>query len=56
MKKILTMTLALFAFAPAAVAQDYPTRVITLVSPFPAGGPSDTTARMLIGPMSKELG
>jgi len=47
---------ALFAFAPAASAQDYPTRVITLISPFPAGGPSDTTARMLTGPMSKALG
>ncbi|MDP2356636.1 MAG: tripartite tricarboxylate transporter substrate-binding protein [Beijerinckiaceae bacterium] len=56
MKKTLTFALALLAFAPAAVAQDYPTRVITLISPFPPGGPSDTTARMLIGPMSKELG
>ncbi len=56
MKKILTIALALFAVAPAAVAQDYPTRIITLVSPFPAGGPSDTTARLVAGAMSKELG
>jgi tripartite-type tricarboxylate transporter receptor subunit TctC len=40
----------------AAHAQDYPTRHITLVSPFPAGGPSDTTARLVVGPMSKALG
>ncbi len=56
MKKILTIALALFAVAPAAVAQEYPTRIITLVSPFPAGGPSDTTARLVAGAMSKELG
>jgi tripartite-type tricarboxylate transporter receptor subunit TctC len=37
-------------------AQDYPTRVITLVAPFPPGGPSDTTARLIVGPMSKALG
>ena len=39
-----------------AGAQDYPSRHITLVSPFPAGGPSDTTARLIAGPMSKYLG
>ncbi len=38
------------------MAQEYPTRIITLVSPFPAGGPSDTTARLVAGAMSKELG
>lgn len=37
-------------------AQAYPTRVITLVSPFPPSGPSDTTARLIIGPMSQALG
>jgi tripartite-type tricarboxylate transporter receptor subunit TctC len=56
------IALALAAFAslsPAlspALAQDYPNRIITLVSPFPPGGPSDTTARMIIGPMAKALG
>lgn len=42
--------------APAAQAQDYPNRFITLISPFPGGGPSDTAARLVIGPMSKALG
>lgn len=46
----------LAACLTTAHAQDYPTRHITLISPFPAGGPSDTTARMVIGPMSKALG
>jgi tripartite-type tricarboxylate transporter receptor subunit TctC len=54
--KRLIVALALIALAPNAFAQDYPNRVITLVSPFPPGGPSDTTARMIIGPMSKALG
>ena len=40
----------------SALAQDYPNRVITLVAPFPPGGPSDTTARMIVGPMAKALG
>lgn len=59
MKKIVMLALALAALAalaPAAFAQNYPNRVITLVTPFPPGGPSDTTARMIIGPMSQALG
>lgn len=56
MNRVLTLALALFATLSGAAAQDYPSRVITLVSPFPPGGPSDTTARMIIGPMSKALG
>jgi len=56
LKKTILLALVVSAFAPAAQAQNYPDRVITLVSPFPPGGPSDTTARMIIGPMSKALG
>src|SRR5687767_992730 len=39
----------------SANAQDYPTKVITLVVPFAAGGPTDTVARLLGGPMTKTL-
>ncbi len=56
MQRILTLALALFAMPLSAFAQDFPDRVITLVAPFPPGGPSDTTARMIIGPMSQALG
>ena len=55
MKKLIAV-LALCALGAGAWAQDYPTRNIVLVAPFPPGGPSDTTARMIIGPMSQALG
>jgi len=55
-KKILVLALAFFAATPGAFAQGYPDRNIILVTPFPPGGPSDTTARMIVGPMAKALG
>jgi tripartite-type tricarboxylate transporter receptor subunit TctC len=42
--------------AQDALAQDFPTRFVTLVAPFQAGGPSDTVARLIAAPMSKALG
>ncbi|MBB3999611.1 tripartite tricarboxylate transporter substrate-binding protein [Aureimonas pseudogalii] len=48
--------LAAVAFAPAALAQDYPTQPITVVVPFSAGGPTDTVARLVAQVMSKDLG
>jgi tripartite-type tricarboxylate transporter receptor subunit TctC len=56
MKKVLsTIVMAILWAAPAA-AQKYPTRVITMVVPFTAGGPTDTVARLIAAPMSKTLG
>jgi tripartite-type tricarboxylate transporter receptor subunit TctC len=55
-KRRLMLAVALFALVGSAAAQDYPNRIITLVSPYPPGGPSDTTARLIIGPMEKVLG
>jgi tripartite-type tricarboxylate transporter receptor subunit TctC len=37
-------------------AQDYPTRPITIVCPFAAGGATDVLARVISDPMSKALG
>ena len=39
-----------------ANAQSYPTRSITLVVPYPAGGPSDTLARVIAERMKAALG
>jgi len=44
------------AGAPSARAQEFPARFVTIVAPFQAGGPSDTVARLVAGPMSKVLG
>lgn len=44
------------ASSTVALAQNYPTRPITVVVPFAAGGPVDTLARMLTGRMRQFLG
>jgi tripartite-type tricarboxylate transporter receptor subunit TctC len=40
----------------AAAAQNYPSRPITVIAPFPPGGPSDALARILSGPLEAALG
>jgi len=47
---------AIFTGALPVAAQDYPTRPITLVVPFPAGGGNDTVARVVAEKMSRTLG
>ncbi|MFZ0148993.1 MAG: tripartite tricarboxylate transporter substrate binding protein [Xanthobacteraceae bacterium] len=44
------------SFSHAAFALDYPTRPITIVCPFAAGGATDVLARVLADPMGKSLG
>lgn len=51
-----TLVLCLAALAPAAHAQNYPSRPITLIVPWGAGGGTDAVARMLGALMEKELG
>jgi tripartite-type tricarboxylate transporter receptor subunit TctC len=41
---------------PAVHAQGYPTRNITMIVPFPAGGSSDTVARIVAEGMARHLG
>ncbi len=36
-------------------AQKYPDKVITIIVPFTAGGPTDTVARLIAQPMTKVL-
>jgi tripartite-type tricarboxylate transporter receptor subunit TctC len=47
---------AAIASPAAAWAQAWPTRTVTLVVPFAAGGPTDVVARTLAASMSKTLG
>jgi putative tricarboxylic transport membrane protein len=54
--RALTMIPALMLGLTPASAQDYPTRPITMIVPFPAGGPTDTVARVTAQEMSKLLG
>jgi tripartite-type tricarboxylate transporter receptor subunit TctC len=57
MKKFsVCVALATLAFAGAASAQSYPTRPITMIVPYGAGGPVDVLARLLIEPMRQALG
>jgi tripartite-type tricarboxylate transporter receptor subunit TctC len=51
---ILAATVA--ALHGPAQAQDYPTRTITMVVPFTAGGPTDTVARLVAEAMQRDLG
>lgn len=55
MQKLTTFVLAATA-AFAASAQDFPSKPITMVVPFAAGGPTDTVARQLAESMRKHLG
>src|SRR5688500_10316656 len=48
--------LALAVVAGSAFAQQYPTRNITMLVPYAAGGPTDTVARVVAQPMGKRLG
>src|SRR5258706_9405831 len=48
--------IAVLLLALAARAQEFPTRPVTLVVPFSAGGPTDTIARILAQRMTRSLG
>ena len=47
---------ALMALVATASAEDWPTRPVTLVVPFAAGGPVDTGARIMAARLSEILG
>jgi tripartite-type tricarboxylate transporter receptor subunit TctC len=52
----LVLALLALGMPAAAHAQAFPSKVITVVVPFPAGGPTDTVTRLLGQSMSKTLG
>jgi tripartite-type tricarboxylate transporter receptor subunit TctC len=47
---------ALIAFTGVAAAQEYPTRPVTMVIPFAAGGPQDGIGRLVAQRLSETLG
>jgi tripartite-type tricarboxylate transporter receptor subunit TctC len=57
MRKALAVVVALFTLGTFAVAaDDFPSHVVTMVVPYPAGGPTDTIARILAERLQGALG
>jgi tripartite-type tricarboxylate transporter receptor subunit TctC len=56
MRRLVLAVFAALAFAGSAVAQNFPSRPITIIVPFSAGGPSDAMARILAERMKIALG
>jgi tripartite-type tricarboxylate transporter receptor subunit TctC len=52
----LIAAIAAVAISMPAIAQRYPSRAVTIVVPFAAGGPTEAVARIVGQAMSKSLG
>jgi tripartite-type tricarboxylate transporter receptor subunit TctC len=56
MRRTILLAAAVVAFATAAQAQQFPTRPVTLIVPWPAGGSTDIGMRALAAATEKHLG
>jgi tripartite-type tricarboxylate transporter receptor subunit TctC len=56
MRRLVELALACVALAASAAAQPYPSRPVTMIAPYPAGGPTDTLARILAERLQVTLG
>jgi tripartite-type tricarboxylate transporter receptor subunit TctC len=59
MRRIAAVAVAILGIVVAAAtasAQPYPSRTVTIIVPYPAGGPTDTTAREVANFLTKKLG
>jgi tripartite-type tricarboxylate transporter receptor subunit TctC len=59
MRRIAAVALAvlgLLVFAAPVLAQKYPDRTVTIIVPYPAGGPTDQLARVVANALSKKFG
>jgi tripartite-type tricarboxylate transporter receptor subunit TctC len=56
MRRLLLAAAVLLAGIAAATAQSYPSRPVTMIVPFPAGGPTDSLARIVSERMKVSLG
>jgi len=54
--RLACIVMGVFALTSIAIAESYPTRPITIVVPFPPGGPTDFIARVLADHMKGTLG
>jgi putative tricarboxylic transport membrane protein len=53
---VLLASLGLFAWAIPSLAQQYPNRTVTIVVPYPAGGPTDQLARVVANALQQKFG
>ena len=56
MKRLLIAAALVIAGAAGAVAQSYPSRQVTLIVPYPAGGPTDQLARQIAQRFTAKFG
>lgn len=59
MRRVVGIAAAVFAFLILTLpsqAQQYPIRVVTIIVPYPAGGPTDQLARMIAPALAEKLG
>jgi tripartite-type tricarboxylate transporter receptor subunit TctC len=54
--RLVASTVLLLAFAAPLAAEDYPSRPIRLIIPFPAGGSNDVVGRLVANQLSVQLG
>src|SRR6266566_7163090 len=55
-RMLASVFVALLAFTASSAAQDYPTKPVTMIIPFAAGGPTDVLGRVMAQRMSELLG
>ena len=53
---LLKVAIALLALAAPATADEYPSRPVRLIIPFPPGGSNDVVGRMIATQLSERLG
>jgi tripartite-type tricarboxylate transporter receptor subunit TctC len=56
LRSVIAALAGVIAFTGGAIAQDYPSRPVTMVIPFAAGGPTDVLGRVVAARMSEILG
>jgi len=54
--RLAAVVVGLLAFAAPCLAQHYPSRVVTIIVPYPAGGPTDQLARAIAPALAEKLG